>query len=354
MADSAFARKTLPQLIAQVKSDINARFQADDVLRRSDAEVYGRALAASVHSLYGFIDYLARNLLPDLADEEWLTRHASIRQCPRKAAQAASGYARFDGAADGISISAGALFQGPDGQEYLATADAVAGAGLLRVPVVCQEAGTVGNLDDGVELQLVNPVSGLSSLAVADTLGAGADLESLEDWRARVLATYAEPPQGGTDADYKRWALEVPGVDRAWVLPALAGAGTVTVAIATSDLVDPTPSTPLLSAVFTAIDAARPVAGKGLFVVSPSLVPFSPSIRLSPDSADLRTAVAVSLREFFYREGELGGMTLSLSRVSEAISLTPGEFSHQLVAPTTDPIYAALELPVLGIITWLS
>ncbi|EBX0453452.1 hypothetical protein YQ86_26300, partial [Salmonella enterica subsp. enterica] len=68
MADSQFARPELPQLIATIRSDLLTRFQQDVVLRRMDAEVYSRVQAAAVHTLYGYIDYLARNMLPDMCD----------------------------------------------------------------------------------------------------------------------------------------------------------------------------------------------------------------------------------------------------------------------------------------------
>ncbi len=84
MADSQFARPELPQLIATIRSDLLTRFQQDVVLRRMDAEVYSRVQAAAVHTLYGYIDYLARNMLPDMCDEDWLYRHASIKRCPGK------------------------------------------------------------------------------------------------------------------------------------------------------------------------------------------------------------------------------------------------------------------------------
>lgn len=354
MAESEFARKTLPQQISQIRNDVNARMGSEDALRRLDAEVYGRVLAAAVHSVYGYIEYLARNLLPDQADEDWLPRHASLRQCPRKVAVAASGYARFDGVSNGLTVGIDSRFQGPDGQEYRVTTAVVSAGGLLLVPVECLVAGVSGNLDDGVDLQLISPIVGLSSIAQADTISGGADVETLEAWRVRVVATYALPPQGGSVADYKRWALEVSGVDRAWVFRALAGTGVVTVAVATSGQIDPTPAPALLSDVFDYIDLRRPAGSAGLLVVGPVLVPFSPSIRLVPDSPELRAAVTDGLREFLYREAELGGMTLQLSRISEAISLVAGERSHDLIAPVASVTYAALELPVLGTITWVT
>ncbi|MBE8432625.1 hypothetical protein IQB77_23430, partial [Leptospira interrogans serovar Pomona] len=69
MADSQFARPELPQLIATIRSDLLTRFQQDVVLRRMDAEVYSRVQAAAVHTLSGYIDYLARNMLPAMCDE---------------------------------------------------------------------------------------------------------------------------------------------------------------------------------------------------------------------------------------------------------------------------------------------
>lgn len=59
----------------------------------------------------------------------------------------------------------------------------------------------------------------------------GADIETEEDFRSRGLLAWQNPPQGGSDADYKKWALEVSGVTRAWVKRRLNGAGTVGVYI---------------------------------------------------------------------------------------------------------------------------
>lgn len=46
--------------------------------------LYARVQAVAIHTLYGYIDYLARNILPDLADEDWLTKHGNIKRCPQK------------------------------------------------------------------------------------------------------------------------------------------------------------------------------------------------------------------------------------------------------------------------------
>ncbi|EKD4385128.1 baseplate J/gp47 family protein, partial [Salmonella enterica subsp. enterica serovar Derby] len=136
MADSQFARPELPQLIATIRSDLLTRFQQDVVLRRMDAEVYSRVQAAAVHTLYGYIDYLARNMLPDMCDEEWLYRHAMIKRCPRKNAVSAKGFARWDGIAGTPEIPAGTQIQRDDQVTFTTLQTVKASGGLLRVPVI--------------------------------------------------------------------------------------------------------------------------------------------------------------------------------------------------------------------------
>ena len=44
-----------------------------------------------------------------------------------------------------------------------------------------------------------------------------------------MLESYGAPPHGGNSSDYVTWALEVPGVTRAWVPPVPLIPGAVTV-----------------------------------------------------------------------------------------------------------------------------
>ncbi|HCR6827880.1 TPA: baseplate J/gp47 family protein, partial [Shigella sonnei] len=163
MADSQFYRPGLPQLISMIRSDLLTRFEQDTLLRRMDAEVYARVQAAAVHTLYGYIDYLARNLLPDVCDEDWLYRHARIKRCPRKEAVAARGFVRWDGVEGTPVLPAGTQIQRDNQVTFTTTATVTAADGLLRVPVVADEPGSAGNTDDGIAMQLGTPVSGLPS-----------------------------------------------------------------------------------------------------------------------------------------------------------------------------------------------
>ncbi|MBA8330737.1 baseplate J/gp47 family protein, partial [Citrobacter freundii] len=206
MADSEFRRPTLAENISMLRTDLFARLDVNDALRRMDEDVRAKVYAAALHTVYGYIDYLAMNMLPDRCDEAWLVRHAAMKRCPRKPATTATGYMRWEGVSDGLKVTAGSVIQRDDLIQYTATADAVSAGGVLRVPIACSVAGVSGNADDGTALILVTPLSGLPSSGMADTLTGGFDTEDLETWRARVIERYYWTPQGGADGDYVVWA----------------------------------------------------------------------------------------------------------------------------------------------------
>lgn len=351
MADSQFARPELPQLIATIRSDLLTRFQQDVVLRRMDAEVYARVQAAAVHTLYGYLDYLARNMLPDLCDEDWLYRHARIKRCPRKDAVAASGFARWDGLGGTPTLPAGTQIQRDDQMTFTTTQTVRASGGLLRVPVVADVAGTAGNTDDGTALRLGTPVSGIPSTGYADTLNGGDDVEELDTWRARVMERYYWIPQGGADPDYVIWAKEIAGITRAWTFRHYQGIGTVGVMVATSDPANPAPGDDIVQAVREHILPRAPVAGSGLFVFAAAEKVIPVTIALAKDTPEIRTAVTAELNSLMLRDGQPSGKVY-VSRISEAISLATDEVAHQLRAPTVDVVLGQTELPVLGDITW--
>ncbi len=354
MADSGFTRPTLPQLITTVRNDILTRLAADSTLaalRRTDAEVYGRVQAAAVHTVYGYIDYLARNLLPDLADEDWLARHANMKRCPRKAATAAAGFVRWGVTTSGITVPAGVTIQRDDLTSYTTTEAATSAGGVLRVPVACDTAGKDGNTDDGLAMRLVSPITGLTSAGVADSIQGGSDIEGLEVWRARVIERWYWTPQGGADGDYEVWAKEVAGITRAWTYRHWSGRGTVGVMVANSDLINPIPDAATVSAVQDHIEPLAPVAGADIYVFAPTPHTVNFQIRLNPDTTAVRYAVEAELRSMMLRDGGPESV-LKPSRISEAISIATGEYSHTLVSPSADITIGKGELGVVGAISW--
>ncbi|MFT8210853.1 MAG: baseplate J/gp47 family protein [Symbiopectobacterium sp.] len=320
-------------------------------MRRLDAEVYARVQAAAIHTLYGYIDYLARNILPDLADEDWLTRHGNIKRCPRKGATKANGFVRWEGVQNGISIPSDTEIHRDDGQVYTTTTQKTSENGVLHVPVVAKSSGQAGNCEDGIALRLATPISGLSSTGYADSIRTGTDIEDLDSWRQRIMARWYDTPQGGADSDYVRWAKEVLGISRAWTHRHKNGIGTVGVMVASDDIDHPAPTQEILTKVREHILLLAPVAGSGLtvFAVTEKIVLLS--LALSTDTSEIRAAVIAEIKAFLQREGEPDSK-LFLSRLAEAISLAAGEVAHRLIAPTADIELTNTEVPVLGEVTW--
>ena len=351
MAESEFQRPTLTENISMLRTDLFAMLDISETLRRMDEDVRAKVYAAALHTLYGYIDHLALNMLPDKCNEEWLLRHAAMKRCPRKTATAATGYMRWDGVTDGITLSEGSLIQRDDLLQYQVTASATSAGGVLRVPVTCSTAGESGNMDDGESLWLVTPISGLPSIGMAETINGGFDIEPLETWRGRLLERYSWTPMGGADGDYVVWAKEVPGVTRAWVYRHWLGTGTVGVMVAGSDPVNPVPEAGVVAAVQAHIAPLAPVAGSSLYVFAPQPQTVNFSIRLTPDTEAVRAAVIAELRAFLLRDGTPEG-TLALSRINEAISIATGEYSHQLLLPTENIPIARNAMAVLGDVQW--
>lgn len=351
MADSEFRRPTLAENISMIRTDLFARLDVNDALRRMDEDVRAKVYAAALHTVYGYIDYLAMNMLPDQCDETWLTRHAGMKRCPRKPATTATGYMRWEGVSDGLKVTAGSVIQRDDLIQYTVTADAVSAGGVLRAPVACSVAGVSGNADDGTALILVTPVNGLPSAGVAETLTGGFDTEDLETWRARVIERYYWTPQGGADGDYVVWAKEVPGITRAWTYRHWMGTGTVGVMVASSDLVNPIPEDAIVASARTHIMPLAPVAGSDLYVFKPVAHTVNFRIRITPDTTEIRAAVTAELRAFLRRDGYPEG-ELELSRINEAISIATGEYSHQLIEPAASIPIAKSALAVMGDIAW--
>lgn len=344
-------RPTLREIIQRVRADVTAEF--DDPLRRSDAEVYARTYAGAVHGVNGHIEYLERNMLPDLCDEQWLLRHAGMKKCPRKEAQPAAGWLRISGVNDGITVSAGAVavYQGSTPIQYVATEAATSSGGVLRLPITCSETGYDANLDDGEGLILSEPVTGLSSSGVADSVQGGTDLESIDDWRTRVLDRWYYTPQGGADADYIIWAEEVSGVTRAWCYRNWMGIGTVGVFVVDDNSEVMVPSPTVLKSVRDHIEPKAPVAGSELYILGINLKRVAHHIRVTPDTQQVRAAVTSALREFYRREGG-PEQTIAPSRLSEAISAANGEYKHQVISPSAEFTTAKGEVVALGIMTW--
>lgn len=349
-----FNRPKLQELIERNISDVESRLPSTDArLRQSNLNVLAKTHSAVAHELHGHLAWLALQLMPDTAELEHLERWASIWNITRKAAAKAQGSITFTGN-DGAVIPLGTVIQRGDAVEFITDNEGTINAGSISITITAVEAGINSNTIATSKLTLITPIAGVDSSATVDVGGIinGTDTESDEFLRERLLNRIQEPPHGGADFDYIKWALEVPGVTRAWVYPQELGLGTVTVRfVVDDDAISIIPDAAEITAVQDYIDALRPVTA-AVTVVAPVAVAMNFTITgLTPATQTVQDAIEAELTDLLRREAEPGG-TILISHIREAISIAAGEFDHSLKQPTADVTHNNGEIATMGTIIW--
>lgn len=349
----SFTRPTLTELIGRAQDDIDARLPgADSRLRHSAVGVLATVHAGAVHGLYGYLGYLARQILPDTAEAAELERHAGIWGVTRKVATLASG----DGTATGVNgsvIPAGTVLQRAGGLEYVTQDEATIAGGVATLTLAASAAGVESVATAGARLTFVSPVAGVAAEVVvgAGGLTGGAEAESDELLRERLLARIRQAPEGGAAHDYATWTLQVAEVTRVWIYPGWMGAGTVGVAFMMDGRESPIPLEADVEAVAAHLAGLAPVTAE-LVVFAPTPLEIDLEITgLTPDDAATRAAVATEIEDLLFRSAQPGG-TILISQLRAAISQAAGESDHVLVSPLANIVPGPAELAVLGTIDW--
>lgn len=344
----SFNRPTLKEIIDRVKADFTSRLTGKSaVLLRSVIFVLSRVVAGCSHILHGHLEWVSKQIIPDTAEKEFLTRWASFFGVFRKPAVFAQGSYTFFGS-NTLVVEAGSELIRADGVKFITDADATMAGGQATVGITAVVAGAAGNTEEGNPMNLVSPVSGIQSEGevAAGGISNGEDEESDPSLLSRVLLRVQNPPQGGSKSDYKRWLLELPGVTRAWVYPLNEGPGTVGMSFVLDGNEDIFPDVDKIAEAQEYIDARRNVTGDAT-VFAPLDSPVDFDISLIPNTAATRAAVEAELRDLFLRESEPGEKLL-LSHINEAISIAAGESDHILNSPVADVDPATGCLPTVG------
>lgn len=360
-----FARPTLTGLRNLAVQDITTSGVPglDGLLRNAVLRVLAWCMSGLAYSVYGYLDWISLQSVPFTATDEFLYAWAALVGIYQKDSTPASGFAQFTGTAD-LVVPSGAALTRQDGTPYTSTADAtVDPTGVLVVPLVAAVNGSATNCDDGVGMAIGNPVAGINSGGV--TLGpltGGADQETQEDMRTRMLFRYAQPPQGGAAFDYIEWATEVPGCTRAWIQSsggqvqvypmfdvanaADGGFPQGTDGCASKESRGPTAAGDQLT-VAEHIWPVQPVTAL-VFVAAPVPLPVNVTIaNLDPSTVEMEAAILASLQDAFLTIGEVAG-TVYPSQLYAAISGTPGVNRFDMTIPAAPVTAPAGALPVMG------
>jgi uncharacterized phage protein gp47/JayE len=333
---------TLKEVRTMVRDDVASSLYGASFIGNNVLRVMADAKAGLAHHVLRYVDWLARQLMADLAETEWLDRHGDIwltnsdGTVGRKMATYAAGMAEFTGIVGGLVIPAGTRLDGPD-IEYETTVEAVTQSDTapVAVPIRALDPGAIGNLEAGASLGLASPPAGVNAGATVVTVTGGTDTENDDDLRMRVLQRIRQPPQGGAAHDYVRWALAVPGVTRAWCAPNEMGMGTVTVRVLYDELRkdnDGWPNAADLAVATAYIDTVRPVAVKDFWVLAPikQFVDVKIGNLIPENNTEVRAAIEDSLVDMF-RQFAAPGQTIFAAWKAQAIMNTPGVISFDLL-----------------------
>jgi uncharacterized phage protein gp47/JayE len=227
-------------------------------------------------------------------------------------------------------------------------------------------AGVIGNLLVSDIVSFVNPIPNVARDAVvtAQTV-TGADAESTNDYRQRIIDKFQKRPQGGAYADYQQWGEEVAGIVN--VYPYTSDCpGQVDVyceaTVASSGSADGIPTTAQLEDVFDAIEyddaglASRRPAGAlvNTFAITRTGFDITVSGITGVDNvAQVEDDVEAAIEEFFLsREPYIVGLAVPPRRdritttavggiVDDVVTAAGGIFSGVIVelSSVLTPVY---------------
>lgn len=349
----AFDRPELSQLVDRAAASMAAATGASAAfVRRRLLNVLAVVHSGATHGLYGYLAWLADQPFPDTADLEYLRRWATILRISEIEAGHAAAVVRMTGTT-GTSIPAGTRVSKADGLTLLVDADAELVDGAADVAVVAELPGAASSVYPGETVRLVSPIAGVASVAtvLAEGLVSGADAETPESLRERVLARFRQPPHGGAAADYIEWARQIPGVTRVWVRPRWLSDGYVGVLfVRDGDPDSIIPSEAEVAAMQAHLEEVRPVTAHP-WAMAPTPIAVDITLSVTPNTPTVRSAVERSLAELFAHQAEPGGV-MRLTHLHQVVSDTPGEVDHDIAVPADDVTVMQHEIPVLGEITW--
>mgnify|MGYP001608952003 CR=1 FL=1 len=223
-----------------------------------------------------------------------------------------------------------------------------------------QGRGEIGNLDAGAIVSFANPLPNVSrECAVVSQSVTGAEGETTDAYRARVLDRWQARPQGGAYADYRAWGGGVAGI--AQVYPYTGDpAGEVDVYVESATEVDGIPTPAQLTAVADAIElddnglATRRPAGALVNTLSITRTAWITTVSgLIPPSGgsivELQTQVTTAVEAYFLaREPFIVGLDVLprndiitasgvVGVVEDVVTAQGGTFTSATIAKAASP-----------------
>ncbi len=312
------------------------------------------AAAAQLESLYAYADWSRQQCFPQTAVGEYLDRHAACHRVSRMEAKAARGYVTLylpEAMPFDIAIDEGTRFAVPDGPTFHLTEECtiLAHSRSASAAAECDVAGLAGNVAAGEICALLEAPSYVSAVSNTAAFTGGAEEESDEHLRLRVLEACRRIPNGANAAYYETVALEQPGVTSAVAIPHYFGDGTVGMCIS-GNFGSPTPAQ--LTAVRVAL-MPRTELGITLGILPPITQTVNVSLTIWPAdgvrAADAIAATRAAITDYFERPVLQRGVYLS--QLGSKVYNTGLVKNFRFTSPAADSLPSADTLYLLGTVT---
>lgn len=214
----AFIIPTTQQIKDQSKANYEAELnQTAPPVDKSYLNVQAAIDALNITPLYKFAaDAVIQNLALTATSEslDLLGREYGIIRKPSEAAILDISLP----ATNGTVIQASNSFVGnSNGERYFPDSSVTAAADSADLTVTAENVGVAGNLNVSEEMTISTQVPGAETTAtITAIVNTGAEKETDDVYRIRILDEIRSQGGGGNTADYRRWAQEVAGVTRAY------------------------------------------------------------------------------------------------------------------------------------------
>ena len=374
-----FQRPTLTQLRQQAAADFTSNLAgADGLLRFSNLLVTSTVLAGMANQHFGYLDWIAMQAVPFTSTDEYLLAWAGLKNVNLLDPTFASGSFTATGT-NGVTIPAGTTVVRGDSFAYTTNIDATVSGGSVTVVCTAVTSGEAGNCASGTILSISPGVTGINSTgSAANAFTGGADLETMDSLRSRMLEAFQNPPQGGAVQDYVNWSLQLNGVTRVWPLRNGQGLGTVVVYFM-MDVVESAYNGFPQGSNGVATNETRDIAATGdqlalanylyplqpvtalVYAVAPAPAAQNFTIAgLTPNTTAMKSAVSAAIEDCFFRkgapcsaDGSTGGGRVYMADIQASITAIPDIVDFIITSPTTDIVTTTGQLPTLGTITWV-
>lgn len=280
-------------------------------------------------------------MFPMWAYGEWLDYHAHRIHLSRRPGTQAYGTLTISGLV-GTTIPEGFVFAVPavgnsPAVEFLTEEEVTIGeSGTVEVGIIAAEIGLAGNVPEGAVAIMAEPMTGITAVTNMERITGGTVEEDDDSLRERILEAEraGEASFVGCDADYIRWAKEVPGVGEAFVIPQWNPEVKNSVKLVVLDANGEPANERILEDVFNyiispddRINRKAPI-GAILTVAAPTMVPITyalkATLRAGYDAASVRVAIESDIWNYYVQAKE--DNLVKYNEIHAIITRSPGIF----------------------------